>query len=108
MIRFAIFIALILIMLAWAFGGMAQPKPPCDERSEVISRMANEFMEALVWIGISTGDGPLQGKIVEVYTNPDTGTFTITWTAPDNPDQLCVFLFGEGAAIIPYLPGDPS
>ena len=61
----------------------------CDLRHKVVEHLASKYGEAVSAWGVSSA-----GALVEVFENPETGTWTITVTAPGGP--ACLVGAGDG------------
>jgi hypothetical protein len=97
----------LIVMLFIAGLANAQPMPDgpkCAPRAKLIYDLANKYLESRMWHGID-GDG----WMVERYENPETGTWTITRTAPAEVAkmQACIVAFGQASETFPYETGDP-
>ncbi len=61
----------------------------CDQRASVIGRLAEEYREAPVAIGVTS-----TGGMVEILTTGDGGTWTIIVSNPNGTS--CLIAAGEG------------
>lgn len=79
-----------------------QPLPRCAPRSQIVYRLANQFMEFARWQGLDE-----RGGMVEWFGNEDTGTWTMIRTTPDM--QACIVSVGQAfSASMPEDEGEPS
>ena len=87
-------------MLRLALALLATPAAAqtCLPLPAVIETLTDQWGEAPVGQGLSTG-----GAIVTVWTNPETGTWTITVTRPDG--ATC--LIGAGTDFATLAPVRP-
>lgn len=69
----------------------------CRPRADVVADLAKRYGEQATWIGLSTA-----GHVVEVWANPETGTWTILTTAPAGP--TCIQGAGEAAQALDPKP----
>jgi hypothetical protein len=96
---------LTLAAFCLTFPAMAQQPPqapPCDKRIKIIYPLANQYLEAPLAEMID-GDG----NSIELWANPETGTWTILSTTPGGP--TCMVKGGDEFTIIPLEPmGVPS
>lgn len=83
--------SVILIPVLLALSALpAAAKDACAERDVVIEGLQNKFSEELTAGGLQTTQ-PSQ-MMVEVWSSPDTGTFTILMTRPDG--TTCIVAAG--------------
>jgi hypothetical protein len=68
----------------------AQQDAQCADRGRVIMHLAENYGEGLTGYGLM-GDGV---NIIEVYTNAETGTWTIVYTSASG--MSCLVADGEG------------
>jgi hypothetical protein len=74
----------------------------CASIDQVVKRLGSEFGEHLSAAGLGS-----QGQMMAIYSNPESGTWTITVTTPDRVS--CVIATGKGFAIeVPEIPGEAS
>ncbi len=85
----------------FSFPALAQD-PACKDRQAVAALLAKNFGEYATSRGLDVENQ----RMVEMFTNPATGTWTLIATAPNQ--QAC-FVAGGGAyeALAPARPGDP-
>jgi len=82
--------ALLAAGAALAFSGPARGEQTvCDLRHKVVEHLASKYGEAVSAWGVSSA-----GALVEVFENPETGTWTITVTAPGG--TACLVGAGDG------------
>lgn len=62
----------------------------CGDREKLIATLEGRYGEQKVGIGLDN-----RGPIVEVFANPETGTWTALLTPPDAP-LSCILAAGEG------------
>lgn len=83
-----------LIALGLGLGAVITAIPAhaqdCAQRDQVTSRLALEFSEQLTAGGLNAATG--EGSIVEVWTSPETGTFTVI--ATDATGLSCILATG--------------
>ena len=72
-----------------AFSFPAHAAPPCGPHAEVAAELMERFGEERAGRGI-TNDGVL----LEIYADPDDGSWTIVMTQPSG--LACLVLAGEG------------
>jgi hypothetical protein len=70
-------LATAALAVSLAVPAAAQQYRNCAPRAVVIERLATGYSETRQNIGLGS-----QGAVVEVFANPDTGTWTITVTSP--------------------------
>lgn len=88
----------ILIALAWLVfvaltGPVAAQTANCGERGHVAHMLADRWGESLQARGLG-----VNGALVEVWANPETGSWTITATAPGG--QTCLAASGADFALM--------
>ncbi len=82
--------AIALVALLGFAPEPASAQAVCGSRGEITQRLTDEYGE--VWSG---GGIAMQGQLAfEIWTNPETGTWTILRSAPDG--QTCAMAVGEG------------
>jgi hypothetical protein len=88
-------------LLARAALGEGQP---CGDRTSILTRLGERYGETRRGAGLMADVG-----VLEIYSNPDTGSWTILLT---NPNGLtCLIAAGEGwvqDAPATKTPGEPS
>jgi len=86
---FALSFGFVLLILATQ-NAHAQnaPSPQCAPRPAVLEALANGFGEARRAVGIAG-----QAHVMELFVNPETGTWTITATRPDG--VMCLIASGS-------------
>lgn len=81
----------------------AQAPRPCGNPADIARRLATEYREAPTARGVDS-----RGNLVTVYSNPDTGTWTVIVFAPAVGCAL-VAASGEGWGAVDYaLPATGS
>jgi len=80
-------IAAVLILVGT--GAIAQER--CASHEEVVSRLAGEYGE--VRVTVATAGTPQQLRLVEVFANKETGTWTMVVTAPNM--RACLSMAGQ-------------
>ena len=76
--------------------GLMQPalaQPQCAPRAAILSALSQHFAETPRALGVAPG------AVVELFTNPKTGTWTITATDPKG--VTCLIASGADFQIIP-------
>jgi hypothetical protein len=78
--------------------------PLCDPRAGLPENLNKKYGEQLIGMGVDNG------KVIELYANPRTGTFTIISTAPTRVTVLlsCLLASGKGWESLKPPVGDPS
>ena len=91
-------IALLLAALAAAPAGAAT----CVPRADVLAALTDRFGEHRTGIGLTS-----RGNVMEVFSSPETGTWTVTVTRPDG--TTCILSSGEGFEALSEAPppGEP-
>ena len=92
-------IALCLGFLAASAVGLspraeAQTGPRCLKRADVMERLAANFREAPVAMGIADG-----GNLLEVFAANDGATWTVVLTLPNG--MSCLLMSGESWETVP-------
>lgn len=97
-----------LLALSFGVGAMilaadhALAQSNCHSRDLVVNRLAERYGESRQSIGLAANN-----SVVEVFASLDTGTWTITVTAPGGP--TCLVASGEGfQALAEALPNTDS
>lgn len=87
------FTFLILAALLWsmrpALPQVMGTAMPCHERGEIARQLGSGYDETPVSLGIQTN-----GNLLEVFSSPQTGTWTIVSTEPTG--LACVVAAGDG------------
>ncbi len=92
-------LAALLIALALP---VAAQQLPCADRDTVIERLASEFAEHPVALGIAN-----DGSVVEVLSSATRGGWTLIVTRPDG--TACMIAAGENWEAIPKIASfDPT
>jgi hypothetical protein len=89
--RFAMLVIILLwamVMILSATTAQAQ-SAPCYDRAPLILALQDRWGETVQARGLSAN-----GRMVELWANVDTGSWTITSTGPDGP--ICLEASGEG------------
>lgn len=79
--------ALVLATLLPA-GAFAQSNRNCGDRQTIIERLSDRYGESRSGGGLTHTNG-----VLEVFTSPDTGTWTVVLTLPTG--QTCLVAAGE-------------
>lgn len=66
----------------------AQGAPVCLARENLVETLEGRYKESLFGIGISNGN------LMELWTSPETGTFTVVLSAPNGIS--CALASGKG------------
>lgn len=78
-------------LLTALFPTAAAAQQVCDERDNMLGKLAQKYGEAPVAIGVTN-----QGGLVEVLTTADGKTWTIIISLPSEPVMSCLVAAGEG------------
>ena len=98
-IRSAVIAATVLTLAA---GTAHAQQAPCGNPVDIAERLAVEFGEAPAARGIDAG-----GNFVVIYSNPETGTWTVLLALPRGP--ACIVSTGTAWEPIAHVPtGRPS
>ena len=82
----------LLAALLLATPAMAQDMPACGSRTALTSMLAEDFGEVRRGSGLTyEDDAPVAA--VEVYANPETGTWTMLTALPTG--EACITAFGR-------------
>ena len=93
---------LILAAMVAALAWPAAAQSLCGPHDAIVATLVAEFGETLAFVGRH----PTEPKIMEVFLNADTGTFSVLVS---RPETSCVTATGvAGASVAPTPPGDPS
>jgi hypothetical protein len=76
-------------------------EPPCEQRNKLVQKLAKKYQETSVAIGVGN-----DGKLVEVLSNDNGGTWTIIVTSPAGVS--CLVAAGEGWRSIDAPVGEPE
>ncbi len=71
-------------------GAPALAEDHCASRNEVVNRLSADFSEQLTVGGLQQSE-PVE-TVIEVWSSPETGTFTILLTNPDG--TTCIVAAG--------------
>ncbi len=80
-------------------GTPVEAQMVCGTRADVVPYLSEEYGEKTVFLGLS------RGQVIEILTNPSTGTFSIVTTRPDG--TTCLIIVGEDWENIEILKGVP-
>ena len=97
-------IAAVVAMIVGASQAQAQGQPQCAPRAIVLDHLAENFGESRQSIGMSE-----QGRVMEVFASPETGSWTVTITLPNG--MTCLVAAGESFEVLAETPtpqGAPS
>lgn len=83
--------AISAAVLAASGAAMAQSAQPCASREALAQKLGSEFGKAVAAAGVDA-----EGNLVQVFSNKDSGTWTIAVTLPGGPS--CIVSSGEGWA----------
>lgn len=97
MIRIATVVIVAFILGLHAIPVLAQAQ--CGRHDEVATSLAREFGEAVVAQGVTS-----DGRLTEIWTNPKTGSWTVTTTLPNG--MTC--LRDAGFEFRSAKPGEPA
>ena len=87
MIRRAL-ISLVALIALWASSAGALAT--CGNRASMVEKLVEKYREAQVGVGLRLGGS----RLIEVWANCTTGTWTILKTYPDG--TACVMALGAG------------
>lgn len=79
---------LIVLALVIATPAAAQQVPACAPRDGVVKMLAGKYHEEQRGLGIERS-----GRLVELFANPDTGTWTVLVTEPG--EMPCIAFVGR-------------
>ena len=91
--------AAVLICIALVVAIPALAAPQCAPHDVVAAALKDRFGEAVQVQGLSA-----DGRLVEVWANPVTGTWTATMTSPDGTTCMSV----AGDRFQSTKPGEPA
>lgn len=96
-------IAMLLVISATLgpAAGQTAPRKACTTRSEVAERLAGDYAEAPVAVGLASS-----GAVVEVFTSTDGSTWTIIVTRPEGTS--CLVAAGEAWMTLPVKVKGPD
>lgn len=99
MIRLA---AVLLVLLLALAASQAWAAPQCAHRLVIVQNLAAKFGEYPKMRGLDAA-----GQMVEFFANPETGTWSLTFTRADM--QMCMISTGIAfEAVEPPPPGIPG
>ncbi len=84
-----------------ASTAMAQGRPQCNERDNIIELLAKKYQETPIAAGVTN-----TGGLVEVLTDTKGGTWTIIVTTPQG--MSCLVAAGEGWRNMEHIALDPE
>lgn len=85
-----------------AASAQAQQGRICAPSDQIVARLGAQFGERLSAAGLDA-----RGQMMAIYSNPVSGTWTITVTTPER--MSCIVATGEAFAIeVPEIPGEAS
>ena len=88
-------VALIAVGVLLAFA-LPTPVPAhtlaCGKRAEILKQLRDRFGESRSWYGVGRG-----GSLVELWTDPRTGRWSLIYTRPDGA-MTCGLAFGVGSS----------
>ena len=79
----------------------ASAAPNCETREKIVEQLAQKYQETSVAIGVGN-----DGKLVEVLSNTDGGTWTIIVTSPKGVS--CLVAAGEEWRSLDAPAGEPD
>ena len=94
----------MLLALSATLGpaaGQTAPSNACTTRSEVVERLAGDYAETPVAVGLAS-----TGAVVEVFTSGDGSTWTIIVTRPEGTS--CLVAAGEAWMTLPVKVKGPD
>ena len=97
----------MMFALSLGFAGLilaAQATPQCAPRDQILPVLHQKYGETRHGIGLIGS-----AQVMEIFTNPETGTWTITASLPDG--LMCMVASGEHfETVTETLPakGDPA
>lgn len=86
------------------FAGRAygQESPRCADRAQVVAQLAERWGEGRRAVGLAGNQA-----VLELYTSPATGTFTLIASLPDG--RACMVASGDHFELTPpEKPGNPA
>jgi hypothetical protein len=93
---------LVFAGLIWLAGALAAAADgPCGLREMFLEQLADRRGEKAVVAGID-----VNGSVMELLTNAETGTWSMLVTSPDG--MTCLVVVGEALEIARSPPGDPA
>ena len=87
-------LAFVLGAAALAPPVQAQGMPPCFSRDSLVENLADSYDESLTGAGLRSPQ-----QLLELWTSPETGTFTIFITRPDGVS--CLLASGQNWHLTP-------
>ena len=97
-------IALAALAALIASPAGAQARVCAPDAAALAAQLGTQYGEHLSAAGVATGGG-----LIQVYSNPESGSWTIAVRIPDGP--TCILSSGEGwstETVAAPLPGRPS
>lgn len=86
-----------IAFLTFITASAANAEPNCGPRAAVITHLAENFGEVRQSIGMGQ-----EGRVVEVFASPETGTWTITVTLPNG--TTCLVAAGSAFELLAEAP----
>ena len=83
-----LFSAFFLLMALFVLPAISQQNRKCAPREAVVERLANTYGESRQSIGLGE-----RGMVIETFASRETGTWTITVTAPNG--LTCLVASGQ-------------
>jgi hypothetical protein len=106
----AILAIIVAAAILWVSGFpvRAQPaRPRCPAYGMLAAELGKSFGEAPIAHAFRDDNlAPPGGVLVEFYTNPDTGTWTMVQIAPDG--TACITAAGQMWEAVEAKPGNPA
>jgi hypothetical protein len=87
-IRWTLWLALMAALAVVALVAPGRAQVPCVPREVMLRGLADQHGESRVGIGLAAN-----GQVVEIWRNPDTGSWTITASTPAG--VACMVASGE-------------
>lgn len=84
------FVAAGAVLACATLAAPAWAEDNCAARSEIVNRLSSDFSEQLTVGGLQQSE-PVE-TVIEVWSSPETGTFTILLTNPDG--TTCIVAAG--------------
>ena len=81
---------LALVALVTMYASSAGAQATCGDRTSMVEKLVNKYHEMQMGLGLRRGGS----RLIEVWANCTTGTWTIMKIYPDG--TACVMAVGEG------------